>query len=86
MKPAREAGVDETEGVLEGAIRKMVPAKKSKTFTASTEPEARKKLASWKRAHPNANIREEKLVNGKGLGATESEGTALVSIFILYDD
>ena len=49
IEAAREAGVDESEGILEEAIRKMArPATETTDFQGITEKGARQKLEDWK--------------------------------------
>ena len=68
----------------------MVRTKKTKTFTASTESEARKHLARWKLDHPDAIITEGRPIRGtpvKPIARHQSkEPATTVTIPIAYEE
>ena len=81
IEAAREAGVEADDSVLENIVRK-----KTMTFTAPTEEEARKRLAEWRRSNPNATIIfEHKSVLTTALPtASPKQSKQLVSIVIEF--
>ena len=81
-----EAGVEADDGILENIVRKLAKPKKTMTFTAPTEEEARKRLAEWRRSNPNATIIfEHKSVLIAALPtASPKQSKQLVSIVIEF--
>ena len=86
IEAAREAGVEADDSILENIVRKLAKPKKTMTFTAPTEEEARKRLAEWRRSNPNATIIfEHKSVATTALPtASPKQSKQLVSIVIEF--
>jgi hypothetical protein len=74
--------------ILEDIVRELGKPKKTMTFTAPTEEEARKRFAEWRRSNPNATILLEHksvLVTARP-AASPRQSKQLVSIVIEFVD
>jgi hypothetical protein len=64
----------------------MVRAKRTKTFTASTEAKVWEQLADWERTHPRATITAERPITAAGIAVSETKERSVITIYIEYEE